>query len=134
MIDITKEWKTRCGCRVRGLRFSPYLSRVTGLVDLEVGKVLETNWDPLTGAAPDTLTFRGLGSEKFDLVPADAEPAAPPLPPLDARLFLTGCVLAGAIASTDETTNPDPRACTKWALDFVDGVLAELAERERTEG
>ncbi len=128
MIDITKKWKTRCGWPVTGLHAGPE-GVLRGSVVFGLANVRFAEWNPASGRCIH-FGMAPLDLVPFDLVPAEDEPAAPPLPPLDARLFLTGCVLAGMIASADETSNPDPRACTKWALDFVDGVLAELEKRK----
>lgn len=123
MIDITKKWKTRCGWPVKDLIETP-----AGLIEGDLhrpdGRVDRFRWYA-DGSVPGY-------PEGFFLAPVldEDEPAAPALPDLDARLYLIGCAISGAIASADADINPDPRLTAKWAVEFADEVLAMLAEQE----
>lgn len=127
MIDPTKKYRTKGGLPVQGLRFNHYGAVVVGFVDLGGGRSLEINWNPLTGEAPGNVL---VAADQFDLIPVEDEPAAPALPDLDARLYLIGCAISGAIASTDADASLDPRLMAKWTVEFADEVLAVLAEQE----
>lgn len=123
MIDLTKKWKTRDGEPVTNLALAAH-DKLSGLI---CGK----NWGAYATWCSDTGESVGLGRKSgWDLIPAEDEPAAPAQPPLDARLYLIGCAISGAIASTDADINPDPRLTAKWAMEFADEVLARLAEQK----
>ena len=124
MIDLSKKWRTRCGWPVENLTVTP-----AGMLDGDLFRPDAPAPDRFRWAPNGTI----LGFDRnyyLNLVPAEDEPAAPALPDLDARLYLIGCAISGAIASADADINPDPRLTAKWAVEFADEVLAMLAEQK----